>query len=310
MLGSMLKEEICNQIKCELDAILTHLSNEPANETSSCSSTASLSNEVIDIDEYIEKVNKPTANTNNASDPDLISSPNNNNTNHDIVSSNKKANRRRKSSSGSLTSTASSYSSQYTSHVDYREDFNSSFLNEFKKTECFKEWYESNRASLELSLFKYDKSTQQFNSSTPPSDSPTTTTTTSAAASPENSVTYLNSRLQTLYVQLQELEKMRLMHPFNGQISVNDIKLRFNLIFTSTESGRKLNKALVEGGKLMNSTGKAVNEALSQAKVSFSSFFNNWSLGSPSQSDTSKSVFKRSSTSNSLSPNDKSTTKM
>ena len=107
--------------------------------------------------------------------------------------------------------------------------------------------------------------------------------------STDYSVANLNLRLQLLYAQLQELEKMRLMHPFNGQISVNDIKLRFNLIFTSTESGRKLNKAFIEGGKLMNNTGKAVNEALSQAKQSFSSFLNNWSLSSLGSSSSSAS---------------------
>ncbi len=305
MIGSMIKEDICNQIKLELDSILMHLSNnETVNDTSSSSSTISLSNEVIDIDDYIEKVNQ---NSNpNASDPDLVSSPNN----HETImedsqrnGSHKKTNGRRKNSSGSLTSIASNYSSQYTSHMEYREDFNSSFLNEFKKTESFKEWYELNRANLEVSLFKYDKLTEQFNGQTPMS--PTT------IASQDNPLANLNNRLQLLYSQLKELDKMRLVHPFNGQISVNDIKLRFNLIFTSTESGRKLNKAFVEGGKLMNSTGKAVNEAFSQAKVSFSSFFNNWSLSSSSQSDSaSKSSFKRSSTSNSLSPNEKSTTKM
>ena len=308
MIGSMLKEDICNQIKLELDTILMHLnSNDAINDTSSSSSTISLSNEVIDIDDYIEKVNNNKINANN-SDPDLVSSPNN----HEAMEtsqrngSHKKINRRRKNSSGSLTSIASNYSSQYMSHMDYREDFNSAFLNEFKKTESFKEWYETNRAKLEISLFKYDKVTQQFNAQN--STSPTSPTTITPH---DNSPANLNNRLQLLYSQLQELERMRLMHPFNGQISVNDIKLRFNLIFTSTESGRKINKAFVEGGKLMNSTGKAVNEAFSQAKVSFSSFFNNWSLASSSQSDNApKSSFKRSSTSNSLSPNEKSTTKM
>lgn len=288
-----------------------HVSNELTNDTSSSSSTVSLTNEVIDIDDYIEKVSNIGNNANN--DHELTSSPNTTTptgNNHDNL--NKKSNgshRRRKSSTGSLTSSASSYSSQYTSHTDYREDFNSLFLNDFKKTECFKEWYEMNRANLEISLFKYDKTTQQFNSQTPSSTNNTTPTINSQQ---ENNFLNLNNRLQILYAQLQDLEKIRLIHPFNGQISVNDIKLRFNLIFTSTESGRKINKALIEGGKLMNSTGKAVNEALSHAKVSFSSFFNNWSLGSPSPNgdSSSKSTFKRSSTSNSLSPHEKSATKM
>ena len=174
MLGSMIKEEICTQIKSELDTILIHLSSSElaTNDTSSSSSTISLSNEVIDIDDYIEKVNSPTTNTNTPSEaePNSPNDPQHQHTpNTDSLSqtkshkSSKSSFMRRKNSTGSLTSTASSFSSQYTSHVDYRDDFNAAFVSEFKKTDCFREWYEANRANLELSLFKYDPASQQFN---------------------------------------------------------------------------------------------------------------------------------------------------
>ena len=64
-----------------------------------------------------------------------------------------------------------------------------------------------------------------------------------------------------------------MVHPFNGQMGVNDIKLKFNFLITTTESGRKLNKAFMDTTKIVNSTGKAVGEVFSQAKSTFSSFF-------------------------------------
>jgi len=70
---------------------------------------------------------------------------------------------------------------------------------------------------------------------------------------------------------------VRVFHPFNGQLSIGDVKLRLMHTFASTESGRKLNKALIEGSKLVNSTSKAVATGINQAKTSLSSFFNNLS---------------------------------
>ncbi len=58
---------------------------------------------------------------------------------------------------------------------------------------------------------------------------------------------------------------------------MNDIKLKFNFLFTTTESGKKINRALAEGTKM----GKAVGDALSHAKTSFSSFLSSWT-SSPS----------------------------
>ena len=143
------------------------------------------------------------------------------------------------------------------SHLSYREDFNSSFVSAFRQTESFKNWYETaGRARLEKSLFhKKDL----------------------ISSEDVASETNLNARIQLLLRQLKEVDQVRLIHPFNGQISVNDLKLRFNFLFTTTESGRKINKALAEGGKIVNTTGKAVGEAFSQAKSSFSSFLNSWS---------------------------------
>lgn len=87
----------------------------------------------------------------------------------------------------------------------------------------------------------------------------------------------LNLKLQSVIRKLQHLESTKLNHPFNGNLGVSDIKLRFNFLFTTTESGKKINKAFTEGSKIMNTTGRAVGDALSQAKSSFSSFFSSWS---------------------------------
>lgn len=56
-------------------------------------------------------------------------------------------------------------------------------------------------------------------------------------------------------------------HPFVGQLSVQDMKLRLTHSMQNTESGRKLNQAML-------TTGKAVGGALSHAKGAFSTWWN------------------------------------
>ena len=53
LLASMVKEDLCTELKCEIESIVNMLNFE--NNFSSSSSTMSLENEVIDIDDYIEK---------------------------------------------------------------------------------------------------------------------------------------------------------------------------------------------------------------------------------------------------------------
>lgn len=105
-------------------------------------------------------------------------------------------------------------------------------------------------------------------------------------------LSYVNSFMNTsCYKQwsqknIQRLEKefeinsnnnnvMKISHPFNGQLNINDLKLRLMHTFSSTESGRKLNKAIIEGSKLVSNTGKAVVGSITQARSSLSSFLNN-----------------------------------
>ena len=67
----------------------------------------------------------------------------------------------------------------------------------------------------------------------------------------------------------------RITHPFNGSLNISDLKLKLMHTFSATESGRKVNKAIVEGSKLVATTGKAVIGGISQAKSSLSSFLSN-----------------------------------
>lgn len=67
----------------------------------------------------------------------------------------------------------------------------------------------------------------------------------------------------------------KITHPFNGSLNINDLRLKLMHTFSATESGRKVNKAIVEGSKLVTTTGKAVIGQLSQARSSLSSFLNN-----------------------------------
>ncbi|XP_028047166.1 late secretory pathway protein AVL9 homolog isoform X2 [Monomorium pharaonis] len=62
-------------------------------------------------------------------------------------------------------------------------------------------------------------------------------------------------------------------HPFAGQLSVQDMKLRLSHTMQNTEGGRKLNQAMATTGRAVATTGKAVGGALSQAKGAFSNWW-------------------------------------
>ncbi|KAL3268787.1 hypothetical protein HHI36_007884 [Cryptolaemus montrouzieri] len=49
-------------------------------------------------------------------------------------------------------------------------------------------------------------------------------------------------------------------HPFAGQLSVSDMKLRFAHTMQNTESGRKINQAMISTGKAVATTSKAVGK--------------------------------------------------
>jgi hypothetical protein len=318
LLGCLVKEDLSNAIRAELEAIL--FSNELATLSSSSgesnssknSSTLSINeksaaaaaaatataipkSDVVNIDDYIERVN----NTNAVSSTELSGEKS---SAADLAS---KASELTKSST--TISTLSVLSNQYfycleelNSYLDYRDDFNVNYIGELRKTTWFKGWHELNRVKLEKSLYKFDLAEVEAlleakNSANLSSSNGASTGNgggeVAAVSTSTTSAVILANKFNVLFTKYQELELTRLHHPFNGTMSVSDIKLKFNFLFQGTESGRKFNKALTEGGKIVNHTSRAVGDALSHAKSTFSSFFNSWSSsGSSSPSKASASA--------------------
>jgi len=265
LFASIVKEDLCNEIRNELEMEIIKLNNEETSSSpvhSSNSSTLSLSNNnnnnikmknnnhVIDIDDYIDKVVSTDPIAQPIAQTTLIENTKKKNRNYVKLRRKNTSSSHSLTNSSNLSSISNSYYSYDYTYIDYKDDYNSNYLNELKQTDSFKQWYDLNRTKLESSLFK---------------DTTTTTTTTA--------IDLNTSRLDYLLKRLQQLDDLSLGHPFNGQMGVNDIKLKFNFLITTTESGRKLNKAFMDTTKIVNSTGKAVGEVFSQAKSTFSSFF-------------------------------------
>ncbi|KAH9505165.1 late secretory pathway protein avl9 [Bulinus truncatus] len=65
-------------------------------------------------------------------------------------------------------------------------------------------------------------------------------------------------------------------HPFQGNLSMADVRVRFNHTLQSTERGRKLNAAVVQTGKYVVQTGKVFGGAFTSAKSAVSGWFSSW----------------------------------
>ncbi|OXU20890.1 hypothetical protein TSAR_010151, partial [Trichomalopsis sarcophagae] len=77
-------------------------------------------------------------------------------------------------------------------------------------------------------------------------------------------------------------------HPFAGQLSVQDMKLRLSHTMQNTEGGRKLNQAMASTGRAVATTGKAVGGAISQAKGAFSNWWSTLTTVQPMDNGESK----------------------
>ncbi|XP_063972057.1 late secretory pathway protein AVL9 homolog [Diachasmimorpha longicaudata] len=75
-------------------------------------------------------------------------------------------------------------------------------------------------------------------------------------------------------------------HPFAGQLSVQDMKLRLSHTMQNTESGRKINQAMATTGRAVATTGKAVGGALSQAKGAFTTWWSTLTTVQPLDMDS------------------------
>lgn len=67
-------------------------------------------------------------------------------------------------------------------------------------------------------------------------------------------------------------------HPFQGQLSMSDMKLKFSHTMQSSERGRRINTAVVNTGKAVVQTGKAVGGALTSAKSVVSSWWSSFNV--------------------------------
>lgn len=76
-------------------------------------------------------------------------------------------------------------------------------------------------------------------------------------------------------------------HPFAGQLSVADMKLRLAHTMQNTEGGRKFNQAMVSTGRAVATTGRAVGGALSQARGALSSWWSTLTTVQSPESDGS-----------------------
>lgn len=309
LLGSMLKEDICEEARCEAEVLVNQITSLELSQqqfSSSSSSTASLANEVVDIDDYIERASMNKSSTRSSKKKINSNMKSAKYSSYSLNPGTEKPSKSQKSrknsmnqslhslNSNNILMSAQNYlSSTCSNHVSYRDDYNSAYLTEFKKTECFMDWSDANRKKLETNLFKLNElsSGNEINSTTQLLANMDLT-------SNQPDLAILNTRLQAVLRKLQHLDSIKLTHPNSGTMGVHDIKLRFNFLFTTTDSGKKINKALAEGSKIVNTTGRAVGDALSQAKSSFSSFLSNWSNSSSPNSSINNSRNKDKSSGN------------
>lgn len=172
----MVKEELCAEARSEAELLVNQLAGmeaslqrqqEATHEYSSCSSSISLANEVVDIDDYIERASVKSSNP--QSSTKMSSSKYSSyslNPGSEQKNAKKSQNRRDSDSNSQDTNNTSLLLSQQAQSylgssggcaVAYQEDFNASYIGEFRRTECFQDWCEKNRKRLEHSLFKLDE---------------------------------------------------------------------------------------------------------------------------------------------------------
>ncbi|GFO48412.1 late secretory pathway protein avl9 homolog [Plakobranchus ocellatus] len=72
------------------------------------------------------------------------------------------------------------------------------------------------------------------------------------------------------------LKEMPTGHPFQGHLSMTDVRVRFNHTLQSSEQGRRINAAVMQTGKYVMQTGKVVGGAISSAKSAVSGWFSSW----------------------------------
>ncbi|KAL0893991.1 hypothetical protein ABMA27_014063 [Loxostege sticticalis] len=75
------------------------------------------------------------------------------------------------------------------------------------------------------------------------------------------------------------------VHPFSGQLSVADMKLKFAHTMSTTEGGRKVTAAVASTGRAVATTSRAVGGALSQARGALSGWWSALTAPAPPAPD-------------------------
>lgn len=175
----MVKEELCDEVRNEAELLVTQLAEMEASlqqqqqathEYSGSSSSVSLANEVVDIDDYIERASVKSSNLQNSTK--MSSSKHSSysqNPGSEQKSTKKPQNRKDSDNNNQDTTNNTSLLLSQQAHsylgssggcaIAYQEDFNASYIAEFRRTECFQDWCKKNRKRLEHSLFKLDELT-------------------------------------------------------------------------------------------------------------------------------------------------------
>ncbi|CAG5133981.1 unnamed protein product [Candidula unifasciata] len=79
-------------------------------------------------------------------------------------------------------------------------------------------------------------------------------------------------------------------HPFQGNLSMADVRVRFNHTLQNSERGRKINAAVVQTGKYVVQTGKVVGGAISSARSAVSGWFSSWRHTDKSPEETQEPI--------------------
>ncbi|XP_063821852.1 late secretory pathway protein AVL9 homolog [Ostrinia nubilalis] len=73
--------------------------------------------------------------------------------------------------------------------------------------------------------------------------------------------------------EIEAFSNLAPVHPFSGQLSVADMKLKFAHTMSTTEGGRKVTAAVASTGRAVATTSRAVGGALSQARGALSGWW-------------------------------------
>ncbi|XP_046965063.1 late secretory pathway protein AVL9 homolog [Vanessa cardui] len=90
---------------------------------------------------------------------------------------------------------------------------------------------------------------------------------------------------ETNNAEIESFINLTPMHPFSGQLSVADMKLKLAHTMSTTEGGRKVSAAVASTGRAVASTSRAVGGALSHARGALSGWWSALTAPAPAALD-------------------------